>query len=222
MSLVITALFWLYLLSLTHGNRQSSFLFHLLKEIIMSTIKFAKVATLPVTLAPSTLYMVAPAGSSIDELQIYVSSNDGASARHIPTHSEISSMINTAVNSYSSAVVVADIAARNALVPSVVTIALALDATADLTVASGAATYVYNPVTTSWTKIAEYESLDVTLQWANIQGRPNSTAAQIDQAVADSHTHANKPVLDLLTADANDELMYKGAHVAARLETSAW
>ena len=188
----------------------------------MSTIKFAKVATLPATLAPSTLYMVAPAGSSIDELQIYVSSNDGASARHIPTHSEISSMINTAVNSYSSAVVVANIAARDALAPAVVTIALALDATADLSVANGAATYVYNPATTTWTKIAEYESLDVTLQWANIQGRPNSTPAQIDQAVADGHTHANKPVLDLLTADANDELMYKGAHVAARLETSAW
>ena len=188
----------------------------------MSTIKFAKVSTLPVTLAPSTLYMVAPTGSSIDELQIYVSSNDGSSARHIPTHNEISSMISTAVNSYSSAVVVADIAARNALAPSVVTIALALDATADLTVANGAATYVYNPATTSWTKIAEYESLDVTLQWANIQGKPNSSAAAIDQAVADSHTHANKAVLDLVTADVDNELMYNGKHVAARLETSTW
>lgn len=188
----------------------------------MSTIKFAKVATLPVTLAPSTLYMVAPAGSSIDELQIYVSSNDGTSARHIPTHSEIASMISTAVNSYSSAVVVTNIAARNALAPAVVTIALVLDATADNSVASGAATYVFNPATSSWTKIAEYESLDVTLQWANIQGKPTSSAAAIDQAVADSHTHANKAVLDLVTADANDELMYKGAHIAARLETSAW
>jgi hypothetical protein len=188
----------------------------------MSTIKFAKVATLPATLAPSTVYMVAPTGSSIDELQIYVSSNDGLSSRHIPTHNEIATMISTAVNSYSSAVVVADVAARNALAPSVVTIALVLDATADTSVANGAATYVYNPVTTSWTKIAEYESLDVTLQWANIQGKPTSSSAVIDQAVADSHTHANKAVLDLVTADANDELMYKGAHVAARLETSAW
>jgi hypothetical protein len=79
----------------------------------MSTIKFAKVATLPATLAPSTVYMVAPTGSSIDELQIYVSSNDGLSSRHIPTHNEIATMISTAVNSYSSAVVVADVAARN-------------------------------------------------------------------------------------------------------------
>lgn len=188
----------------------------------MSVIRFAKVSVLPATLEASTLYMVAPVGAAADDLEIYVSSNDGTSVRHIPTLTEINSLISTAVNSYSTAVVVDDIVERNELDPGVVTIALVLDATADVTVASGAATYVYNPATTSWTKIAEYESLDVTLQWANIQGKPTSSSAAIDQAVADSHTHSNKPTLDLLAVDADDELTYKGLNVAARLESEAW
>ena len=41
-----------------------------------------------------------------------------------------------------------------------------------------------------------------THNWTQITNRPTSTSIQIDNAVADSHTHANKPVLD----DLEDEI----------------
>ena len=46
------------------------------------------------------------------------------------------------------------------------------------------------------TKIAEYESMDVVLQWNDIQGKPTSAVADIDDAVANRHSHANKALLD--------------------------
>ena len=50
-----------------------------------------------------------------------------------------------------------------------------------------------------WQKIAEGESLDVVVSWDSITGKPNSTPAAIDQAVADDHTHSNKAVIDKFT-----------------------
>ena len=85
--------------------------------------------------------------------------------------------------------IVADIAARNALSPTKNTQVLVLDATGDSTVASGAATYIYRFSTTSWIKLSEAESLDLILQWTNIQGRPTSSPSAIDTAVSNSHTH---------------------------------
>jgi hypothetical protein len=74
---------------------------------------------------------------------------------------------------------------------------------------------------TGWCKVAEAESLDVVVSWDNIEGKPNSTPAEIDQAVADDHTHANKAALDDLadatTGSAPNEvigLTYKGRAVA--------
>ena len=83
------------------------------------------------------------------------------------------------------------------------------DASADTTVTSGWAVYRKKVGTgidytelTGWTKVAESESLDVVVDWANIQNKPSSTVAQIDQAVADDHTHSNKAQLDLIGFDS--------------------
>ena len=102
------------------------------------------------------------------------------------------------------------------------------DASGDTTVTSGWAVYrkkvgVGIDYTTldGWQKVAEAESLDVVVSWDNIQGKPTSTPAQIDQAVTDDHTHANKAALDELadatTGTAPDEvigLTYKGRALA--------
>ena len=102
------------------------------------------------------------------------------------------------------------------------------DASGDTTVTSGWAVYrkkvgVGIDYTTldGWQKVAEAESLDVVVSWDNIQGKPTSTPAQIDQAVTDDHTHANKATLDELadatTGTAPDEvigLTYKGRALA--------
>ena len=111
-------------------------------------MKVHKVNALPGSLEASALYLVKSANTGL--LDLYVSSNDGTEARHIISKAEIQSLVNTAVAGASNIFVVPDIVARDALDPTVVTQAIVVDATADTTVKSGSATYVYNPVGTAW------------------------------------------------------------------------
>jgi hypothetical protein len=109
--------------------------------------------------------------------------------------------------------VVADIAARNAVAdPFAGLHVLVLDATADTTVKSGAAEYVYDG--TKFIKVSEVESLDVVLEWANIQNKPSSTVADIDDAVTKRHIHANEAILDAITAAYTTEEKTKLAGIA--------
>jgi len=108
------------------------------------------------------------------------------------------SMIN-AWNGKSTSKVVTTIAARNALTGMAAgDIAYVTDATGDSTVDDGGATYIYSG--SAWVKIAEWESMDVVLAWANITGKPASTTANIDDAVSKKHTHTNQAQLDGITA----------------------
>ena len=183
-------------------------------------IQFAKVTALPATLVPNTVYLVG-AGAA-DELRLYMTNSAGTATRHIVDKSEIQTMITNTVTGYGNAVVVADIAARNALAPAMVQIAVVKSAIGDPTVASGAATYVYDPVDTAWTKIAEFESLDITPTWAALQNKPTSTVAAIDDAVSKAHVHANKPQLDEISEDGGLNFMFRGEYPRARLETVSW
>lgn len=71
--------------------------------------------------------------------------------------------------------VVATIAARNEIAnPFTGMSAFVEDASADETVNSGGAYYIYNG--TAWVKTAEAESMDVVLQWTAIQGKPDTLA----------------------------------------------
>lgn len=187
----------------------------------MANFRAEKVLALPGTLAANTVYFVAD-GVDADLMEVYVSSSDGGSARRVPTMADINTAIagvNSAVNGI---IVVQDIADRDTLgfaLPS--KMVLVVDASDDGTVLSGAATYVNDG--TSWIKIAEHESLDVTLEWASIQNGPTSSVAAIDQAVADSHSHANKAVLDNLTfIQETGGLKYNGTPVGTVFGTVAW
>ena len=97
-----------------------------------------------------------------------------------------------------------------------------LDASADATVTSGAATYIYNSSTSAWLKIAEHESMDVTIDWTDIQNRPASSVADIDDAVTKRHTHANKTELDKIGQDANGKLTYNGALPVIAWNSVGW
>lgn len=185
----------------------------------MAILKIRKVNALPGTLEASTLYMVASATAGLFDL--YLSTSDGASARHIISRSEIATMITDAVGAFNTVEVVADIAARDAMTPTANIQVLVLDATGDVTVTSGAALYVYDFNNTTWYKVSEYESLDVVLEWTSIQNRPTSSVAAIDQAVLDSHTHSNKALLDLLSETAG-HLYYNGEPVRSYLDEEAW
>ena len=184
------------------------------------TIKFAKVNVLPVTFEPSTIYLVKDADEAFAKM--FISNAAGTAVRRLPNRDDIQTMVNQAVAGTSHLHVVADIAGRDALAPTVVTQSLVIDATADTSVLSGAATYVFNPTDSSWTKISEHESMDVVLQWANIQGRPTSTAAEIDDAVSKRHSHANLVSLDKVGEDAGGLLQFNGDYVDPALRVAEW
>jgi len=73
--------------------------------------------------------------------------------------------------SFKEANVVSNIAERDELETFEGLHALVLDATADTTVAEGGAEYVYSGV--NWVKIAELETIDALIDWANIQNKPS-------------------------------------------------
>nr|BDD43903.1 hypothetical protein 1 [bacterium] len=72
---------------------------------------------------------------------------------------------------FKEAQVVVDIAARDALSVFTGMHALVLDATADSTVETGGAEYVYDG--TGWSKISELNDLDMVIDWADIQNKPS-------------------------------------------------
>lgn len=190
-----------------------------------SFLNFKRVAELPVTIEPSTMYIVKSANNQ-DLIDIYVSNKDGSAVRHVINESDIQNKINIAVSSslasFTDVQIVANIAGRNALNLTSNGLALVLDATADATVGAGAAMYVFNHSNTTWYKVAEYESMDVTLLWDNLVGRPVSPVADIDDAVAKRHTHANMTSLNKISEDGDGNLMFDGKYPKVPLEVSDW
>lgn len=175
------------------------------------SLTIARVNALPETLAASTLYLV----KSGAELVITVTGNTGAVVATTVSKADVNTAISTAIaglDMSNSVEFAATINARTALTPSLTksTFVYVEDATGDETVSSGAAMYLYNFAAETYYKVAEYESMDLIQSWENLIGAPDSTPEQIDAAVAATHTHANKAVLDALSDDAG-VLKYNGA-----------
>ncbi len=184
----------------------------------MANFYVHKVAALPGTLQANSIYMVSDAVAGF--MEFYVTNSAGTATRRIPTKSDIDGWISTAVASLGSIVVVANIAARDAVTAVTGTTAMVLDATADPTVATGAATYVWNG--TTWDKISEAESLDVIVDWATITNKPASVVADIDDAVTKRHVHVNMAVLNKMSEDADGDLNYDGAFVRTGWDATDW
>lgn len=190
-------------------------------------LQFKQVAALPATLLPHTVYMVKSAQTGLMEL--FVTGANAAEPRHIINRDEINTMITNAVSSATAMRFANTIAERDAIILPQNGLVLVRDATGDATVTSGAALYTYDAEkvlgasetnANRYSKIAEYESLDLT--WNSIVGGPNSSAAEVDEAVSRRHIHANKVQLDLITERADGEFLYDGALVLARaVETSS-
>jgi hypothetical protein len=155
-----------------------------------TTFKPSKLTAVPsLPCEGNAVFFVAPQGKP-NYIEIYVSNSAGTALKRLLTDVDIQTLIDASISGLAGEMpIVANIAARNALSPTKNTQVLVLDATGDSTVASGAATYLYRVSTTSWIKISEAESLDLILQWTNIQGKPTSSPSAIDTAVSNSHTH---------------------------------
>ena len=179
----------------------------------MDKIKHHKVAALPATLEANAIYFVQ---STFDPTyaETYVTDNSGV-AKMVGNTTMIDQRIAIALATVNQVEFAPDFATMQATTyPSNVTVFVG-DASGDPTVDAGGAYYFYEKTTTTFTKVSEMESLDVVLDWANIQNGPGSTPSQIDQAVANSHTHANIAVLDGLGKDADDCLTLDGNPVMA-------
>ena len=191
----------------------------------MSVLKIYKETSLPAVLDSNSLYFL----SDNDLLKIYMTGSDASVVMNVIDKETVDTLIASALEDYTpgtggsaSIQVVDDIATRDLLEPEESIIVLVLDATGDSTVSSGGATYVYITSTSTWKKIGETESMDLILSWANIQNKPTSAVADIDDAVAKRHTHTNKSVLDLLDEDEDGNLTYNGTGIRITLDSNAW
>lgn len=187
----------------------------------MAEFRIFRETSLPATMQPRSVYLVAPT-TSTDYVEMYVTDATGANARRIIKESDVTTMIANAMSGSSSITVLADIAARDALSPTGTQYVYVRNASADTTVTAGGATYLYDVANTTWVKISEAESLDVSLDWASLTGKPTSTAAQIDGAVTASHTHANKTDLDAIGKDADNNLTFNGTRPTIAWTSTGW
>jgi hypothetical protein len=186
----------------------------------MKQLKIFRETALPGTTQADSIYIIAPAGTP-NYVEIYVT-NSSNQLRRIINQADITALINSAVQAATELTIVADIAARNALNPTRTMYVFVQNATGDATVASGGATYLYNTSNSTWIKVSEAESLDVVVSWASITGKPSSSVAAIDAAVAASHTHANKTQLDKVGENAEGLLTYNGQLPPTRWESTGW
>lgn len=135
----------------------------------------------------------------------------------------ISALITQQLSAYNTLEIVADITARNALnTKNYNFTVLVIDATGDGTVASGSALYAFRNTDNVFLKVAEYESMDASIAWTGISGRPTSLPSSIDQAVTDSHTHSNKTQLDKIGENVAGDATYNGGVPIQKFNTNNW
>lgn len=145
-----------------------------------------RVTAEPAELVSNTTYLVGPANST--DLQIVVVGTTNAEVRRSVTQAQVTSQIATALaGAGTSPVYAADIDARDALALDRNTFVLVADASADADVDAGAALYFYLHDSTTFIRVAEYESMDLVIP--------------------------NKTILEDLS-DIDGHLCYKGAPVS--------
>lgn len=184
----------------------------------MARFQIHKVTALPEPLQAHAIYLVT---SGTDYVEMYVTGASASTVRRHINEADVQSLIDAAVGGLGAMDIVDDIAARDALDLSENAIVLVLDASADATVSSGAATYAYRASPDLWVKISEAESMDLALTWASLGGKPSSAVAEIDDAVAKKHSHANKTQLDKIN-EVEGRLTYAGSAVSTDWATIGW
>lgn len=179
--------------------------------------KIFKETSLPGRLENNQIYLITSAKENYVEM--YVTSSSGA-ARRILNEQDIRTIIQEYTASSGKLKVVQDISARDDLSPISGDEVYVIDAQGDSTVSRGGARYLYNE--DSWLKISETEQMDLNLNWSSITGGPTSSATQIDQAVQNMHTHANKTTLDQIQEDSEGNLTYKNKAVKTQWDNVGW
>lgn len=190
----------------------------------MSLLRIERVLGLPETFEPSTMYINKVENGSEDFLvELWFTGADSIPVR-VFTRDDANTDINDALSNFNNILIVEDIQERDSLDITHSTLVLVRHAEDDVTVTTGAALYVSEGMGSEVTfhKVAEYESMDVNFSWDNIQGKPNSSAFQIDTAVDNSHTHENMSELQKIGENAQGQLTYNGNGINANVSISDW
>lgn len=186
--------------------------------------KVFKETSLPGTLQANSIYLIAPSDRP-DFVEMYVTGTSASSVKRIIDQSDVNSLIDDKLDSFSRLEIVDTIAERDELSLSLPTQVLVLDATSDSTVESGAATYIFDPSegeSGGFKKISEAESLDLNITFENISGGPSSSSSQIDNAVSLAHQHANKSELDKIGQNSDGNLTYEGDLPVTGWNSTGW
>lgn len=196
-----------------------------------SPLKISFVTAYPTNPEANTIYFVK--GTRDGFVDIMVVGADPATDTRVSqgiNETRVDEMITAQLANFNTALIYDTIAERDADTATHVAdrMVFVRDASADPTVDSkldvdgnplpSAAFYIFKHDLAEYVKLVDWNDIDVVLKWDNIQGKPNSTPAQIDQAVTDSHTHANKTVLAGFSEDAG-QLVWNGAVVSTVVAT---
>ena len=197
-------------------------------------LKIFRETALPASLETYSIYMIAPTARP-DYVEMYVTGATTGTVKRIINETDINLLVSNAISAANELTIVPDIYARNQYIAPgttsttakyafVVSASTGSNGLFDATVQSGGATYLYNPDigVTNWIKISEAESMDVTVNWADINGRPSSSVADIDDAVSKRHTHANKTQLDNIGENADGLLTYNGVLPLTGWQSTSW
>ena len=183
----------------------------------MSKFKIVRVTTLPSTITPSTMYILKTPTSAIAE--VYFSNNDGSVLVPGITEQFITdSFASLLASGMGQIEIVENINERNRANKNGNCLIMVIDATGDEFGSTGTVLYLYRAINSSYFRVSSFDGTNDainggtvgTIWWDTIQGRPTSTPEQIDQAVADSHTHSNKSVLDRIGVTADGVLTVDG------------
>lgn len=184
-------------------------------------IRFHRLTSLPQSFEPNSIYVInRPNENTYAEM--YITGLTGNVVRRLPNKEDIENLIISYINSSNELLIVDTITDRDNLNLNRNAFVLVLDASADPTVNSGSALYVYKATTQEWIKVAEYESMDVVIQWDNIQGKPTSTPNDIDDAVAKRHMHNNLTQLNKISEDVDGNFMYNNKYPVIVWDTTDW
>ena len=189
----------------------------------MSALRILRASSLPASPAlreKNCMYLVKQPGKTTFDMYVVDAAGNAFSGF---TSERLIEVIAEYSNTTRETETVANIAARNALVNPGNRLVFVDDATGDPTVEYGSALYYYKASTASYVKVWAADgsagggsggSPSGNVQWSDIIGRPNVSAGALESAVANSHTHQNKDLLDKLSV-VGGELHYNGVKVAS-------
>ena len=165
----------------------------------MAYFNYFRVTELPAVTVASSIYAVKGVDST--SVDIYIVGSDTGDVRHVITAAEVDARIAAANLAKTEMITTADINSRDSLTLTQNQLVLVLDASGDSTVTTGKAVYFYTNTDSTWTKIYEFEGMDVALRWSDLSDKPAATVSNIDIAASRGAAHTQTvSAIDLLTA----------------------